>query len=244
MAYPIDGWTGTAAYGGLARSWSTTTAKAYGRAVATRLKGFRNVIWSVGGDYPSGGNPAADARMNAVMAGLRAGGMDRVNTDPVHPQRDQPRLVVLEAEGRLLLRLLLRRQLRHGAAWVQPDPVGTAPPGADGRGALREVLRRDQPLPPLAGGLGAHLRLARRLLRLRGRLGRGPHVGCPERDRRQAGLGDQEGLRQAARLAPAGPGLLLDLHHRRPGHQGTPRTSTSAAAPTSPAPARRTDGWR
>jgi hypothetical protein len=80
MAYPIDGWTGTAAYHGLARSWSTTTAKAYGRAVANRLKGYRNVIWSVGGDYPSGGQRAADARMNAVMAGLRAGGMNRINT--------------------------------------------------------------------------------------------------------------------------------------------------------------------
>ncbi len=80
MAYPIDGWVGTAAYNGLARSWSTTTAKAYGRAVANRLRGFRNVIWSVGGDYPSADNRATDARMNAVLAGLRAGGMNRINT--------------------------------------------------------------------------------------------------------------------------------------------------------------------
>jgi len=80
MAYPIDGWTGTSAYNGLARSWSTTTARAYGVAVARRLSGFRNVIWSVGGDYPSGGNQADDARMNAVLAGLRAGGMNRINT--------------------------------------------------------------------------------------------------------------------------------------------------------------------
>ena len=87
MAYPIDGWAGTAAYNGLARSWSTTTAKAYGRAVANRLKGFRNVIWSVGGDYPSEDNRAIDARMNAVLAGLRAGGMDRVNTIQFNPDQ-------------------------------------------------------------------------------------------------------------------------------------------------------------
>jgi hypothetical protein len=79
MAYPIDGWVGTAENNGLAQSWSTATAQAYGQAVAARLSGYQNVIWSVGGDYNSD-NDANDARQNAVLTGLAAGGMDRISS--------------------------------------------------------------------------------------------------------------------------------------------------------------------
>jgi hypothetical protein len=79
MAYPLDGWTGTAEYDGLAQSWSNTQAKAYGRAVAARLSRFGNVIWSVGGDYTVG-QRREDARFSAVLAGLAAGGMRRPTT--------------------------------------------------------------------------------------------------------------------------------------------------------------------
>ena len=79
MAYPLDGWVGTAEYGGLAQSWSTTTAAAYGAAVAARLSGYPNVIWSVGGDYTIGQN-TEDARFDAVLKGLADGGMDRIAT--------------------------------------------------------------------------------------------------------------------------------------------------------------------
>ena len=78
MAYPLDGWTGTSYFGGVGRSWSTATARRYGEAVAARLHGFRNVIWAVGGDYSD--ETAVNARFNAVLAGLRSGGMDRATT--------------------------------------------------------------------------------------------------------------------------------------------------------------------
>jgi hypothetical protein len=77
MAYPIDGWVGLSP--GLAQSWSTATATAYGEAVAARLSGYENVFWSVGGDYNSDSGPA-DARQNAVLAGLATGGMDRISS--------------------------------------------------------------------------------------------------------------------------------------------------------------------
>jgi hypothetical protein len=80
MAYPIDGWAGTAEYSGLAASWSTATATAYGRAVAARLSAFPNVIWSVGGDYPPPGQADDNARFWAVLQGLAEGGMDRIST--------------------------------------------------------------------------------------------------------------------------------------------------------------------
>ncbi len=79
MAYPIDGWAGTAANSGLAQSWSTATAQAYGKAVAARLSAYPNVIWAVGGDYPTG-QSTEDARFYAVLQGLAAGGMDRIST--------------------------------------------------------------------------------------------------------------------------------------------------------------------
>ncbi len=79
MAYPIDGWAGTDEFGGLARSWSTVTATAYGRAVAARLSAYDNVIWAVGGDFTIG-QATEDARFAAVLAGLAAGGMDRPST--------------------------------------------------------------------------------------------------------------------------------------------------------------------
>ncbi len=73
MAYPIDGWVGTAESGGLAGDWSNDTAQAYGRAVAARLSGYPNVIWAVGGDYPVA-QPVSDARFAAVLAGLAPAG--------------------------------------------------------------------------------------------------------------------------------------------------------------------------
>ena len=79
MAYPIDGWAGTAEFNGLARSWSVATATAYGRAVAARLAAYDNVIWAVGGDFTPG-QATEDARFAAVLAGLSAGGMDRLST--------------------------------------------------------------------------------------------------------------------------------------------------------------------
>ena len=79
MAYPLDAWVGTAHYGGLAQGWSTTTAAAYGAAVAARLSGYPNVIWSVGGDYTIG-QGTEDARFDAVLRGLAGGGMDRLST--------------------------------------------------------------------------------------------------------------------------------------------------------------------
>ena len=78
MAYPIDGWVGTSYFNGVARSWTTAKAQEYGAAVAARLSGYDNVIWSVGGDYSP--ESPVDARFNAVLTGLRAGGMDRPAT--------------------------------------------------------------------------------------------------------------------------------------------------------------------
>ena len=78
MAYPLDGWTGTDYFDGVGRSWSTTTAKRYGKAVATRLHRFGNVIWAVGGDYSDESD--VNTRFNAVLAGIRSGGMDRPTT--------------------------------------------------------------------------------------------------------------------------------------------------------------------
>lgn len=78
MAYPLDGWTGTTYSNGLASDWSTTTARAYGEAVAARLHGYENVIWAVGGDYSDESD--VNARFNAVLTGLRRGGMDRAAT--------------------------------------------------------------------------------------------------------------------------------------------------------------------
>ena len=80
MAYPIDGWVGTDTMHGLARNWSTTTARRYGAAVAARLHGYENVIWSVGGDYTIGASSADDARQYAVLRGLAAGGMNRISS--------------------------------------------------------------------------------------------------------------------------------------------------------------------
>ena len=78
MAYPLDGWTGTAHSSGIGRSWSDATARRYGAAVAARLHGYENVIWSVGGDYsPWDG---ANSRFRSVLAGLAAGGMNRTTT--------------------------------------------------------------------------------------------------------------------------------------------------------------------
>lgn len=79
MAYPLDGWTGTAEYHGLAQGWSKAQARAYGKAVAARLKRYPNVIWAVGGDY-NGVDPQVNARFNAVLKGLAAGGMKRPST--------------------------------------------------------------------------------------------------------------------------------------------------------------------
>ncbi|WP_344148287.1 DUF4038 domain-containing protein [Nocardioides koreensis] len=79
MAYPLDGWTGTTDYSGLAQDWSNAQARAYGKAVAARLSRYPNVIWAVGGDY-NGVDPAVNARSNAVLKGLAAGGMNRLST--------------------------------------------------------------------------------------------------------------------------------------------------------------------
>ena len=79
MAYPLDGWTGTPDHDGLAQSWSTAQARAYGRAVAHRLRRFPNVVWAVGGDFSSA-RPDVDPRFNAVLKGLARGGMKRPST--------------------------------------------------------------------------------------------------------------------------------------------------------------------
>ena len=79
MAYPIDGWTGTADSSGLAQDWSKAQARAYGKAVAARLKRYPNVIWAVGGDY-NGVDPQVNARFSAVLNGFAAGGMNRPST--------------------------------------------------------------------------------------------------------------------------------------------------------------------
>ena len=142
MAYPIDGWTGTADLRRRGAVVVDDDREGVRQGRRDPPHGFRNVIWSVGGDYPSGGNPAADARMNAVLAGLRAGGMDRINTIQFTPNETSLDSSYWKREGRLLLRLLLRRQLRAWCSGVpRSDPVGAAPPGAAGRGALRELLR-------------------------------------------------------------------------------------------------------
>jgi hypothetical protein len=85
MAYPIDGWVGTAEHSGLAREWSTGTATAYGRAVGARLRRHPNIVWSVGGDYVT--DDTDDARMWAVLTGIAEAGADRLTTIQFEPNQ-------------------------------------------------------------------------------------------------------------------------------------------------------------
>ncbi len=86
MAYPLDGWTGTAYHHGLAQAWSKAQARAYGKAVAARFSRFPNLIWAVGGDY-NGVESKVNARFSAVLKGLAAGGMNRLSTIQLTPNQ-------------------------------------------------------------------------------------------------------------------------------------------------------------
>ena len=165
MAYPLDGWAGTAESGGLAQAWSTTTAAAYGMAVAARLSAYPNVIWSVGGDYTIG-QATEDARFDAVLTGLARGGMDRLSTIQFTLEQHQPVLLLLGGTGGLLLRLLLRGHVRDGGDRLPADHcLRRARPRPDGGGPLRGVRAGHRPLSPLPGRLGVDLRLTWRVLR-------------------------------------------------------------------------------
>lgn len=87
MAYPIDGWSGTSAYGGIAGSWSAATARSYGEAVGARLADHPNLIWAVGGDYFS--ESVANERFNGVLTGVATAepGRDRPTTIQFQPNQ-------------------------------------------------------------------------------------------------------------------------------------------------------------
>ena len=80
MAFPLDGWNGTSTFGGLAAGWSTTTAQAYGKALAARLSGHPNLIYATGGDFPNSNGGADDDRFWAVLTGLATAGAQRLET--------------------------------------------------------------------------------------------------------------------------------------------------------------------